>query len=127
MDRRILIGVLIVFAGTVFSTGILAQEVLSPKAFSGTIMKIDLQKKELAVQNKDEERKFIWTSETWINGLSDGQEGFVADRLYTGMLVTVEYTDLKNLRVANRINVKAKTSGTLKGWEFPFGCGLSLC
>jgi hypothetical protein len=127
MDKRILIGVLIVIAGAVFSTGILAQEILSPRAFSGTITKVDLGEKEFAVQNKDGEMRFIWTHETWVNGLSDGKEGFVSDNLKAGMLVTIEYTDLKNHRVASRINVEVNTHGTLKGWEYPFGCGLNLC
>jgi hypothetical protein len=127
MDKRILIGILILIVAMVFSGGILAQEILSPRAFSGTITKVDLEKKEFSVQNKEEEMRFIWTPETWVNGFSDGKEGFVSDNLKAGMLVTIEYTNLKNHRVASRINVEVNTHGTLKGWEFPFGCGLSLC
>jgi hypothetical protein len=127
MKKRIMIAVLTLIAGVVFIGSVLAQETFPPGVFSGTITKVDPEKREIVVNNKDIEMFFRWDHETWVNGSPGGKEGFISDNLKEGMLITIFYSETDRHRVASRINVETTNVGTLKGWELPFGCGLSLC
>jgi hypothetical protein len=127
VKKRIMITVLTLIAGVVFIGSVLAQETVPPGVFSGTITKVDPEKREIVVQNKEGALFFRWDHETRVNGAPGGKEGFISDNLKEGMLITIFYSEMDRHRVASRINVETTNVGTLKGWEFPFGCGLSLC
>jgi hypothetical protein len=127
MDKRMLIAVLAFIAGMVFIGAVLAQENFPTGVFSGKITKVDQEKREFVVQNKDGEKLFGWDHETWIDGAPGEKEGLISDNLKEGMLVTIVYMKVDMHRVASRIEVETSSVGILKGWETPFGCGLSLC
>ena len=105
----------------------LAQAAPPPAVFSGIITMIDLERKEFAVRNKDGELLFRLSGESIINGSAAGEGSLRAGSLKEGMIVTVSYTEKDGDKIASRIDAKTSSVGTSKGWEYPFGCGLSVC
>jgi len=126
MEKGILIVFLALTVGLVFVGGAWAQKNSLPGAFSGTITKIDLAKKEIVVQNNnDAEAIFRWNGETAIKG--PGERSLIFEDLKEGMIVTVLFREGSRNRVASRIDVKTANPKTLKGIEFPFECGVTVC
>lgn len=127
MENRFLIGVLGVVIGLVFVGGVLAQETSAPKIFSGIITKVDLVNKEIVLQNQEEQMTFQWTHETKVNGPPAETGGSIPENLKEGMRATVLYGKGSRSWVASRIDVGPGNLKTLKGWEFPFECGVTVC
>jgi len=103
------------------------QETSIPGVYSGIITKVDPEREGIIVQNKDGEIFFHWSGETKIIGPPPRNGGLISNNLKEGMLVTIFYTEVEKNRVASQIEVKRSSIGTLKGWEHPFGCGVSVC
>ncbi len=126
IDRTLLFISLVLTAG-VFILGLAwAQETSSQGVFRGIITKIDSQKG-IVVRNQDQEMIFQWGPETMVNGFRLGEEGSISKDLKEGMGVTILYREVERNRVASEITVKETSVGPTKGWELPFGCGISVC
>ena len=104
-----------------------AQETSSRQVFSGVITKVDPENKGIVVRNQNQEMLFQWGPETMVNGFRLGEGGSISKNLKEGMGVTIFYTEVERNRVASEIAVKETSVGITKGWELPFGCGISLC
>ena len=127
MKKTILIAMLTPMAGLVLSGWVLAQGTPAPRVFSGTITKVDLEKKGIVVQNQDRRMFFQWNHETKVKGSSGEEGGLISKNLKEGMRVTIFYKEVQKNRVASQIAVKESSLETSKGWELPFECGLSVC
>ena len=127
MEKTIVIAFLSLMAGLVFMGGVLAQGISPPGVFSGTITKVDAEKKGIVVQNQDGEMFFQWNHGTRVNGSSAGEGGLISEKLKEGVRVTIFYAEVERNRVATEIAVKEGSLGTLKGWELPFECGVRVC
>jgi len=125
MRKGMLLTLLALMVGGVFVGGVWGQKNSPPGAFSGTVTKVDLAKKEIVVQNNDAEMTFQWNKETKVNG--PGEKGLVFEDLKEGMMVAVLYREGDPNRFANRIDVKTEELKTLKGIELPFECGVRVC
>lgn len=127
MEKTILIAALALMTGLVLVGEVFAQGSSSPGVFSGTITKVDPEEKGIVVQNKDGEMFFQFNYDTKVNGSPLGKGGLIFEKLKEGMPVTILFMEGERNRVASRIDVKPSSVGSLKGWEFPFVCGLSIC
>jgi len=126
MNRTILL-VSSVFVAGAFIIGLVwAQETPQQGVFTGIITKIDPEKG-IAVRSENGEMLFQWDSETKVNGSPLGEGGSISKKLKEGMEVTITYTIAERNRVASEIAVKETGVGITKGWELPFGCGISVC
>ena len=105
-----------------------AQEIHSSEGvFIGTITKVDPEGKGFFVRNEAGEFFFQWNKNTRISGFPSTEGDSIVDTLKEGMVVRIFYTEPGMIRVAGRIEVKKGEVETMKGWEHPFGCGISLC
>jgi len=105
-----------------------AQEIhLQNGVFSGTVTKVDTDGKGFFVRNEAGEFYFQWNKNTRISGFPSSEGDLIADNLKEGMVVRIFYTEPGMTRVAGRIEVQKGEVETMKGWEHPFGCGISLC
>ena len=98
-----------------------AQDSLPPKVFSGTITNIDWQKQELGVQNKYGTVFLKWDQKTQFHPADFRQ------RLKEGTQIFVYFSEGpgQNL-IASRIELNWAGFG-LKGLQYPFDCGLTVC
>jgi hypothetical protein len=103
-----------------------AQETSPRGVFTGIITKVDPEEG-IVVRNPNGEMLFQWGPETMVNGLRLGEGGSISEKLKEGMEITVSYTEVERNRVASEIGVKGASVGITKGWELPFGCGMSVC
>jgi hypothetical protein len=126
MKKLILLAVIVAVA--VLMVEVWAQEISLPKGiFSGTITKVDPEGKGFFARNEAGEVFFQWNRNTKISGFPSSEGDLVADILKEGMVVRIFYIEPGMTRVASRIEVKKSDMETWKGWEHPFGCGVSLC
>lgn len=125
MKKIILVAVIAAVA--VLAIEVWAQEIPLPKGiFSGTISRVDPDGKGFFARNEAGEF-FQWNRKTRVIGPVPKDDALISENLKEGMLVTIFYTELKKTRIASQIEVKKSDIKTMKGWEYPFGCGLSLC
>jgi hypothetical protein len=127
MKKTILLVTPAVVIGVLIMGLVLAQETSSRQVFSGVITNVDPEKKAIVVRNQDQEMLFQWSPETMVNGSRLGKGGLISEKLKEGMEVSVSYTEVERNRVASEIAVKGTSVGITKGWELPFGCGISVC
>jgi len=127
MKKATLIGLLAIMAGGIFIGVVGSQETSNPEVFIGIITKVDPEKKGFIVQNEEGEIFFHWSGKTKLLGSPPGNGERISENLREGMAVTIFYTEVEKTRIASLIEVKRSGFGTLKGWEHPFGCGVSLC
>jgi len=125
MRKGMVFAALLLILGLVLVRGVEGQENSPTGAFSGTITKVDLAKKEIVVQNNDTEMTFQWNNKTRVKG--PGEEELIFEDLKEGSMVTVLYKEGDGNRVANRIDIQTVKPTTLKGIELPFECGVKVC
>lgn len=115
-------------AAIVLAIAVGAQEVpLSAGVFSGTVTKVDPDKRGLLARDENGEYFFHWSEETRINGLALHEADPISGFLKENMMVVILFNASANTRVARLIEVKQADFKTMKGWEHPFGCGISVC
>ncbi len=102
------------------ASGILAQEAVTPRVLSGTVTNIDWQKQHFGVQNKFGTTFLKWNQSTQFN-----PAGF-QERLKEGTPVFVYFTEGRGNLIASRIELNWTGFG-LKGLQYPFDCGPSVC
>jgi hypothetical protein len=127
MGAGIRIMVLALITGAAFVGGVWAQNNSTLEVFSGTITKVDWSNKEFVVQNRDGGMIFQWDDQTQINGPPAQKAGSDFEILKEGMKATVSYREGHPKRIATRIDVEAGKVKALKGFSFPFDCGVSVC
>jgi hypothetical protein len=127
MGAGIRIMVLALITGAAFVGGVWAQNNSTLEVFSGTITKVDWSNKEFAVQNKDGGMIFQWNDQTQVNEPPAKKVKLDFEILKEGMKVTVTYRKADPQRIANRIEVETEKLKALKGFSFPFDCGVSVC
>ena len=125
MEKGVWIILLALMMGLALAGEVWAQKNSPPGVFSGTISKVNLANKEIVVQNNNAEAIFQWNDETAVKG--PGERSLIYEDLKEGMMVTVSYREESQNRVASRIDVKTTNLKTLKGMEFPFECGVTVC
>jgi hypothetical protein len=113
--------------GAALVGGVWAQNDSTLEVFSGTITKVDRANKEFAVQNKDGGMIFQWNDQTQVNEPPAKKVKLDFEILKEGMKVTVTYRKADPQRIANRIEVETEKLKALKGFSFPFDCGVSVC
>lgn len=104
----------------VFGSGVLAQESVTPRVLSGTVTNIDWQRQQFGVQNKFGTTFLKWNQQTQFN-----PAGF-RDRLKEGTPVFVYFSEGRGNLIASRIELNWTGFG-LKGLQYPFDCGPSVC
>jgi hypothetical protein len=127
MKKATLFGVLAIMAGGVFIGVVGSQETSNPEVFIGIVTKVVPEKEGFIVQNEEGEIFFHWSGKTKFRGSLPGNGDPISKNLREGMTVTIFYREVEKTRVASLIEIKRSGFGTLKGWEHPFGCGVSLC
>lgn len=120
---------LLVVAGLVLVNGVWVglsasdftmRPIAQPESFSGIISQVDAAKKEITVQNRQEERIFHWSRETSLIGSEAISEDL------QGRRVTVFYQDGRGNTEAKLIQVQGQNQAS-GGLVFPFDCGRTLC
>ena len=119
------IGFLALLTGVILAGGVWGQNSSPPTAVGGVIQRVDLAKQEIAVRNMNGDEIFQWDQATKITG--PGEKSLNFEDLKEGMIVTVLFREGSRNRVASRIDVKTANPKTLKGIEFPFECGVTVC
>jgi len=127
MGKGIRITVLALITGVFFAGGGWGQEKSPSGVFSGVVTEVDLANQRIVVQNNNGEMTFQWNNETQFQGSPVEKVGLNSKSLQEGMLVTIFYKEGDLNRVAHRIDVKTSDLKTLKGFSFPFECGLKVC
>lgn len=120
MEKKFVVPVvvLIFFA---LGGGVFAQESVPPRVISGTVTNIDSQHHQFAVQNKFGTIFLKWNQKTQFNPAS------FRERLKEGTPVFVYFNEgPEDNLVASRIELNWTGFG-LKGVQYPFDCGPSVC
>jgi len=125
MEKGVLLIFLALMTGMAFVGGVWAQKNSPAGTFSGTVTKVDLANQEITVRNNDGEKIFRGNQETKIYGAEE--KDLIFENLQGGMMVTISYREENQNRVASLIEVKKANPKTLKGFESPFDCGLTIC
>ncbi len=120
MEKKLIVPIAVL---TFFALGsvVFAQDSVPPRVISGTITNIDSQHHQFVVQNKFGTIFLNWNEKTQFN-----PAGF-QQRLKEGTPVFVYFNETaKDNLMASRVELNWTGFG-LKGVQYPFDCGPSVC